>query len=144
MSIATYLLLAGKSALKFCLKHWVWFALAAALLFARHLGVQSAERAAAIADLTKERDEAVASALAWKEYGETSQRLAEATINARAVERAQLLSIERALGSTKQGIANAPGADAPYRYSDSLYRFMRERPESAGPAAEAAPDVVGR
>ena len=145
MSIAAYFLIAGKNALKFCLKHWVWFALAAALLAARHMGVQSAERAEALRIATNERDVAVASAQAWEKHAADSLRLAEATATARAEERADLLSIARALGSTKEGIANAPGASDAFRYSDAVYGFMRARPaEGKQPAGEAAPHVDSR
>ena len=143
MSIATYFLLAGKGFLKFCLKHWVWFALVAALLVARHMGVQSAEHAEALRIATNERDTAVATAKAWEKHAADSLRLAEATATARAEERADLLSIARALGSTKHGIANAPGASDAFRYSDSVYGFMRQRaPEQ--PSAQAAPHVDDR
>ena len=143
MSIATYLYLAGKNVLKFGLKHWVWFALATALLVARHMGVQSAERAEALRIATNERNVAVATAQAWERHAADSLRLAEATATARAEERADLLSIARALGSTKQGIANAPGADTPFRYSDSVYGFMRDG-RGDNPAAQAAPRVDDR
>lgn len=144
MSAATFLWGLGGNALKFCLKNWVWFALAAALWWARHSGVEAANAKHDLQAAKDARAVAEANAAAWKTHSEESQRLAEATLAARAQEQATLLSIAKALGATKQGIANAPGADTPFRYSDALYGFMRARPEGDRPAAEAPAVVDGR
>lgn len=143
MSIGLWFLGAGKGVLKFAIKHWVWFALAAALLFARHIGAQAEATKRDLAEASRARAVAEANAAAWKDYAAKAQELQEATLAARAQEQATLLSIAKALGATKQGIANAPGADNSFRYSDALYGFMRDGRDRDA-AAEAPAVVDGR
>lgn len=142
MSAGLWFLGAGKGVLKFCLRHWVWFALAAALLFARHVGAQAEATKRDLAEASRARAVAEANAEAWKGYAAKAQELQEATLAARAQEQAALLSIAKALGATKQGIANAPGASDTFHYSDALYGWMRQRPEADRSAPEQAPAVV--
>lgn len=116
-------------------------ALVAALAFFYH---QSSTRGLKLDAVTIERDAALQSAADWKKASEVQVELAAESAKARSAETKSLLDIARAAGSTKEGIANAPGADAPFRYSDSAYRFMRARPEAGVEPAKADPGVVDR
>jgi hypothetical protein len=129
----------------FLLRHWVWFALAGALLCARHYQGQSAGLTTQLSAVTSERDTAVQRATEWKAAVEADRALAEKTAAAHADETNRLIDLARSAGAAKQGIANAPGAADRFRYSDAAYGFMRARPaQAAGGAGQAASDLGGR
>lgn len=79
----------------------------------------------ALNDRTAERDAAISNRDAWKAAYERAADLAQRTAEARAEERRLLTSIAADTAAAKEGIRNAPGADAPVTFSDAAYGFMR-------------------
>ena len=129
----------------FLLRHWVWFALAGALFATKHFMDKAADLKAANALIEQRAESAEKLAGVWESHAKTVADLAEKTAQARAAERQAIMIIRDAAGTAKGEIANAPGADDRFVYSDPAYRFMRGQsaPDPAG-AAEAAPGVGPR
>lgn len=126
------------------LKYWHWFALAGLALALAFFFNLATERGSDLQTRTAERDAAVKSANDWQATYQQAQALAEATAKAHSVEQTALINMARAVGSTKEGIAHAPGASDHFTYSDAAYGFMRDAapaPAAAGSAAQAAAGV---
>lgn len=127
----------------FALRHWVWFAMAAAILAANHYRDRGTELETERNTAIAERDTAKANADAWSAAHDKLVELSRETAQARAAETQTITVIRDAAGTAREEIHNAPGADDRFDYSDPAYRFMRARPEADGDSSAPASDVGG-